>query len=371
MGWCAVLLVALWPAARSARADDPGDKPAAQSEEASGNPPAAQSEAASGNASCADIGSTIDFKTDSAALDENGKKTLDGVAAWMGQDTERKVVVEGYADHPGPTEYNQALSEKRAEMAKEYLTAQGIDEARITATGRGELAQKPQVEDRRAVEVRTCALTCQAIEEPAPAPVAEEAPPPPMEEVPAAPAPEKKQRPLSRVGVGAALGGGVTGFTDQEARDFTDPGGSWEARLSFGTRTPVAFEAAYIGSAQNVEALGLDSDAVLVGNGAEGTVRVNILQMRVQPYVFGGLGWTHYNVSDSSTATSSIRDSDDILEVPFGVGLSFRVAQSLLLDLRGTGRAAFYENMFDAAVASNKEARLHSWNVGGRIGWEF
>jgi len=124
------------------------------------------------------------------------------------------------------------------------------------------------------------------------------------------------------------VGGGVMGFTDEEARDLTDPGGSWEARVTVGTRTPVAIEGAYIGSAQNLEFPGLDEDALVVGNGAEATLRVNILpSFFVQPYVFGGLGWTYYSIEEADTAGD---DSDNVFSLPYGAGVSFRVAQSLL-----------------------------------------
>jgi hypothetical protein len=67
-----------------------------------------------------------------------------------------------------------------------------------------------------------------------------------------------------------------------------------------------------------------------------------------------------------------LRGSDNILTVPFGAGLAARVARGLLLDLRATGRAAFYDNLMDGVYANTAEdARLHSWNVGGRLGWEF
>jgi hypothetical protein len=183
---------------------------------------------------------------------------------------------------------------------------------------------------------------------------------------------EPSDRPHSRVGVGTTIGGGVIGFVDDKARAFTEPGGSWETRVTAGTREWVALEAAYVGSAQTINALGLGNNARLIGNGAEGDLRVNLTRQMVQPYLFGGLGWDHYQLNMSGSNTSSLRDKDDVLTVPFGVGLSLRVARSVLFDLRGTARAAFYDDLMDGPyAASGQDAKLHSWNLAGRLGWEF
>src|SRR5690606_34402597 len=66
---------------------------------------------------------------------------------------------------------------------------------------------------------------------------------------------------LTPFGMSATGGGGVTGFTDEEARDFSEVGGGWDARFVLGTRTPVAGEVAYLGSSRSVSALGLDDSA--------------------------------------------------------------------------------------------------------------
>jgi hypothetical protein len=177
---------------------------------------------------------------------------------------------------------------------------------------------------------------------------------------------------MSRVGVGAMVGGGVTGFIDKQSRAFTDPGGSWEARASVGTRLPLALEAAYVGSAQNITALGLSDNAKLIGNGAEATARFNFTKRAIQPYIFAGVGWEHYTLDNTGANTSSLRDTDDVLTVPGGVGISFRLASSLLLDLRGTARATFSDDLMNGPYASTgQDARLHNWNAGARLGWEF
>ncbi len=54
------------------------------------------------------------------------------------------VVVTGHTDRIGSEQYNQKLSEKRAEVIKQHLVSHGIDASRIRAVGKGE--SQPVVE---------------------------------------------------------------------------------------------------------------------------------------------------------------------------------------------------------------------------------
>ena len=47
--------------------------------------------------------------------------------------------VEGHTDSTGPEDYNQLLSEKRAETVKNALVQRAVDPRRINAVGYGEL----------------------------------------------------------------------------------------------------------------------------------------------------------------------------------------------------------------------------------------
>ncbi|MGQ0545283.1 MAG: OmpA family protein [Betaproteobacteria bacterium] len=49
----------------------------------------------------------------------------------------RYVNVNGHTDPLGPLEYNQRLSEKRAEAVRDYLVAQGVDADKIEVFGHG------------------------------------------------------------------------------------------------------------------------------------------------------------------------------------------------------------------------------------------
>jgi hypothetical protein len=179
--------------------------------------------------------------------------------------------------------------------------------------------------------------------------------------------------PASGIGIGAMMGGGMTGFIGDAAKAFTSSGPSWEVRATFGTRLPVALETAYIGSYQGFQpALGLADKSFLLGNGAETDLRINITRMRIQPYVFGGAGWTNYQIRQAVLGPN-LDKSDNVLTIPFGLGASWRIGRALLVDIRGTARVVYGDSLFDkVAVAANAgNPGLNNWNVGARVGWEL
>jgi hypothetical protein len=165
-------------------------------------------------------------------------------------------------------------------------------------------------------------------------------------------------------GMSFFVGGGVMDFTDSDTRDFTDLAGTWEARLGVGTRSIIGLEAAYIGAAQGVEALGLDDSAVLTSHGAEANFRLNFSRGGLQPYALAGAGWRHYSVTNDDFNTSDVNDSDDVFEIPLGVGITYHL-DPVLLDLRGVFRPAFGSDL----VGDDEE--LHNWSARMNVGWEF
>ena len=48
------------------------------------------------------------------------------------------MLVTGHTDRIGSAEYNQKLSERRANQVKDYLVSQGVDASRLQAVGKGE-----------------------------------------------------------------------------------------------------------------------------------------------------------------------------------------------------------------------------------------
>jgi hypothetical protein len=327
---------------------------------------------------CERAGVRVNFATSSSDLNSLGRASLDDVATWMAADPQRSVRVDGYTDPTGSESFNKILSEKRAESAKAYLVSKGAPADKIEAVGHGENVMKEDYASARVVAVSQCEPLSQAMAEPLPPvtpPPAEPAPivvvTPPAQEMPAAAPP--KETPASRIGLEALVGGGVSSYWNKGTRAVTDAAGTWDARLGIGSRSYIAGEIAYIGSAQNITALGLASNALLVGNGAEGLLRVNFTKSKIQPYVFGGVGYTNYQVTNTNIRNADINDNDNTLQVPFGAGLSVRPYHSFLLDIRGTGRVTYFDDLFarvSTATGTNGTG-LNSWTGSAHLGWEF
>jgi hypothetical protein len=179
---------------------------------------------------------------------------------------------------------------------------------------------------------------------------------------------------MARVGFSLSLGGGVTDFIDDQMRDTTGLGGAWAVRATVGTKTPFGVEASYIGSAQEIDALGIANDAVLVSNGLQGALRLNAAtRAPVTPFLFGGVAWRRYSLANTNTNTSAISDSDDLVEIPVGLGIGGSW-MGLGYDVRGELRYAFAEDMvpeISAGRDTGGNADMHKWGVSATIGFGF
>jgi OOP family OmpA-OmpF porin len=78
------------------------------------------------------------FGTESAQLSARAKGKLDETAEKLARHPDLQVEIAGHADSRGPEDYNQALSERRAEAVRRYLEQKGVDPSRMTARGYGE-----------------------------------------------------------------------------------------------------------------------------------------------------------------------------------------------------------------------------------------
>ena len=78
------------------------------------------------------------FAFDSAELPEAAAPRLEGLVKTLKVHPETKVVVVGYADSTGHTDYNRALSRNRAKAVRAFLIDKGIAAGRIDTTGYGE-----------------------------------------------------------------------------------------------------------------------------------------------------------------------------------------------------------------------------------------
>jgi hypothetical protein len=176
---------------------------------------------------------------------------------------------------------------------------------------------------------------------------------------------------LESVGMSLSVGGGVTDFTGESMRDVTGTGGMWDVRVGFLTNLPVSAEIAYQGGLQDINALGLVGDARLLSTTIEGDARVNFIwgNWTWQPYAFAGLSWRRYDITNEDANLSSIEGSDDVMEIPLGVGASARFS-GFLVDLRGSWRPAFYADLLPSATGG-EDADMHTWQAQLRLGYSF
>lgn len=77
------------------------------------------------------VGDTILFATDAHDLSLEAQAVLKRQAQWLLQYPARTATVQGHADERGTREYNLALGERRAESARAYLVALGVDATRL------------------------------------------------------------------------------------------------------------------------------------------------------------------------------------------------------------------------------------------------
>jgi hypothetical protein len=334
-----------------------------------------------GKPACRDAGVTVSFTTGSSELDLNGKGALNGVATWLKNNPGRTMKVQGYADTTGNTEDNMLLSERRADSVKAYLTAQGIDPVRIITAGRGEISDHLPA-NGRTVTFLACEPASAAAEGEKPEeaePIAEQTQPEPAPVMAPVPAPTDQGEAAanqtwgSRFGWAFMVGGQYQDFTNDIMRNNTQGGGGWAARFIGGTRSFVGFEAAYVGTTQRINPLGISTNQNLTSNGVEGTLRINVPVMLydnlLEPYGFVGLGWSYYNITNYNAAiTSDFAAHDNVMTVPVGGGFAYGY-KGFLIDARASYTPTYYNNLVTGNT--NTSGTLNHWGVGGNVGFNF
>jgi len=82
---------------------------------------------------------TIYFDFDQSFVRPADRPVLDEVASTLRNNPSDYLLVEGYCDWKGTTEYNLALGDRRATSVKNYLVNLGIDSNRIEILSKGDL----------------------------------------------------------------------------------------------------------------------------------------------------------------------------------------------------------------------------------------
>ena len=81
--------------------------------------------------------SDVLFDTGQYTLKPGAREKLAKVSGILLAYPNLQLQVEGYTDNVGSEDFNQTLSEKRAEAVRDYLTSQGVSMTNISAAGYG------------------------------------------------------------------------------------------------------------------------------------------------------------------------------------------------------------------------------------------
>jgi len=84
------------------------------------------------------IPSDVSFDTGRADIKPNLRPILDQFASGLSSQPNTEVRIIGHTDNTGSDELNNRLSLQRAEAARQYLAARGVDPRRVVVAGHGE-----------------------------------------------------------------------------------------------------------------------------------------------------------------------------------------------------------------------------------------
>jgi OOP family OmpA-OmpF porin len=99
----------------------------------------------------------FEFAFDKTDIDSRYEGDLANMIRVLNENPGITVRLDGHTDSVGPEAYNQGLSERRADVVREYLVRQGIDGSRVSTRGFGESrpAYSNDTEENRAANRRT------------------------------------------------------------------------------------------------------------------------------------------------------------------------------------------------------------------------
>lgn len=103
----------------------------------------------------------VRFEFDQARVQDGYRQLLDSITVALERYPDHVLLIKGHADHVGSEEYNQALSEQRAQAVKDYLIQRGVQNPdRLVTRGYGETQPLVQVNTRLS-KARTAAARAQ------------------------------------------------------------------------------------------------------------------------------------------------------------------------------------------------------------------
>jgi outer membrane protein OmpA-like peptidoglycan-associated protein len=78
------------------------------------------------------------FDTGRAVLKPGAQRSVDQIAAFLNENPERQVQIEGFTDSQGADDFNLELSQSRADAVARAIIQRGVDAQRVRAQGYGE-----------------------------------------------------------------------------------------------------------------------------------------------------------------------------------------------------------------------------------------
>lgn len=82
------------------------------------------------------------FEFDSAEIKSGFYTTMDKIGNVVNRYGKTSLTIVGHTDSTGAAEYNQSLSERRAQAVQQYLGSKGVHPERMEAEGKGETAPR-------------------------------------------------------------------------------------------------------------------------------------------------------------------------------------------------------------------------------------
>ncbi len=77
------------------------------------------------------------FATGSSELQPGPNSNLNKLVSFLKKYPDQRVLIEGHTDSVGSADFNMALSQRRAEAVRNYLTREGVASQRLTTSGMG------------------------------------------------------------------------------------------------------------------------------------------------------------------------------------------------------------------------------------------
>ena len=96
------------------------------------------------------------------------------------------------------------------------------------------------------------------------------------------------------------------------------------------------------------------------------------MSLKTNQEILGGFSLipAHFDLTNYETRTADVQDHDDVLVVPFGLGLSYRHAHTIA-DVRTAYRFAFDEDLVLMNGSTTEHMNMDEWMVALCGGFEF